>query len=92
MTATPPPTGPTPPPSSYGPPPILKAVVIGLIAGALSLSLELTLGGAEPNPWRSLGLAFGLGAGYFAYETWLRRRRKMLAEGQNPDGPTRPGS
>lgn len=78
-------------PPDAGPPPILKAVVIGLIAGALSLSLELVMGGDEPDPWRSLGIAFGLGAGYLAYEVWLRRRRKMLAEGRNPDDPTRTG-
>lgn len=86
------PPRPSSPARDFGPPLLLKALVIGLIGGALSLSAELLLADAEPQPWRSLGIAFGLGAGYFAYETWLRRRRKMLAEGRNPDGPTPTGS
>lgn len=74
----------------FGPPLLLKALVIGLIGGALSLSAELLLSDVDPQPWRSLGIAFGLGAGYFAYETWLRRRRKLLAEGRDPDYPGAP--
>lgn len=79
-------------PSDLGPPPVLKSLVIGLVGGAGSLTLDLALGAGEAQIWRSLGIAFGLGAGYFAYETWLRRRRRMLAEGKNPDEPTRTGS
>jgi hypothetical protein len=71
----------------FGPPLLLKAVVIALIGAALALTLELSLSEMEPRWWRSLGIGVGLGLGFLAYETWLKRRRAMVAEGRDPDTP-----
>lgn len=82
------PTDPQHPPKSYGPPLALKALVVGLVGAAVALTLELTFAEAvAPRWWRSLGIGVGLGLGYLAYEIWLGKRRRMIAEGRNPDDP-----
>lgn len=75
------------PARDFGPPTVLKGVVVGLLGATAALTLELMVEDVEPRVWRSLGIGFGLMLGFIAYDFWINRRRRMIAEGRNPDDP-----